>query len=343
MENIMDYKGIEGKMVVSSRVRLARNLSKVPFPVKLDEERANDIIDKVFNSCREDESLNSLKDVRLIENKPQVIGCFFEKHLISKELIENFSKTAFLVNDDEDLSIMINDEDHIRIQSIAVGLDFKSTYDKCLQVDSALEEKLTYAFDENLGYLTANPRNVGTGIRGSVIIHLPAITEANQLSQVTKHLNDFGMIIKPVYMEDKKCMGNLYQISSEITIGMSEEDILIDLEEEVFKVMTKEFALRKVSLDKNRIAVLDKVYRSYALIRSAMIISLKEALDLISNVRLGVEMAIIKDVDVNVLDNLVMRIQPNNIKLLNDSKNFTDKQIDIERAKLIRDTLNENK
>ena len=107
--------------------------------------------------------------------------------------------------------------------------------------------------------------------------------------------------------------------------------------------MTKEFALRKVSLDKNRIAVLDKVYRSYALIRSAMIISLKEALDLISNVRLGVEMAIIKDVDVNVLDNLVMRIQPNNIKLLNDSKNFTDKQIDIERAKLIRDTLNENK
>lgn len=343
MENIMDYKGNEGKMVVSSRVRLARNLSKIPFPVKLDEERSNDIIDKVFTSCREDESLNSLKDVRLIEKSPQAIGCFFEKHLISRELIENFSKTAFLVNDDENLSIMINDEDHIRIQSITEGLDFKSTYDKCLDVDSALEEKLTYAFDENLGYLTANPRNVGTGIRGSVIIHLPAITEANQLSQVTKHLNDFGMIIKPVYLEDKKCIGNLYQISSEITIGMSEEDILINIEEEVFKVMTKEFVLRKVSLDKNKIEILDKIYRSYAIIRSARIITLKEALDLISNVRLGVEMAIIEDVDINVLDELVIRIQPNNIKSLSDGQNITDKQIDIERAELIRKTLNENK
>lgn len=343
MENIMDYKGNEGKMVVSSRVRLARNLSKIPFPVKLDEERSNDIIDKVFTSCREEDSLNSLKDIRLIEKSPQFIGCFFEKHLISRELIENFSKTAFLINDDEDLSIMVNDEDHIRIQSIGRGLDFKSTYDKCLSVDSALEEKLTYAFDENLGYLTANPRNVGTGIRGSVIIHLPAIVTANQLAQVTKHLNDFGMIIKPVYSEDKECIGNFYQISSEITIGMSEEDILIDLEEEVFKVMTREFALRKVALDKNKTEILDKIYRSNAIIRSAMIMNLKEALDLISNVRLGVEMAIIEDVDISVLDDLVIGIQPNNIKTLSDSKNLTDKQVDIERAKLIRETLNENK
>lgn len=338
MNNWINGENDLNELVISSRVRLARNLEKTPFPSKLDEERSNEIINKISETCKSEEDLKDLKLIKLVENDPIEIGCYLEKHLISKNLIDKLNKTAFLIDKDETISLMINEEDHIRLQCITAGLDLKNAYEKCDEIDSLLENKLDYAFHENLGYLTACPTNLGTGMRASVMVHLPALTIYKEIPALLKNLTQFGITMRGLYGEGSSADGNIYQLSNQITLGLSEADIISNLEGVLSQVIDQEKKKRDLYVDKYKYEFLDRIYRAIGILQNSIIISAKESLELLSYVRMGVEMAIIDDISINLLNELLVITQPNNIKMCM-GKDISDREQDIERARIIRERL----
>lgn len=338
MNNWISGYNNTNNLVISSRVRLARNLDKMPFPIKLDEERSNDIINNVSGACKSIDELQNLKLIKLLENDPIDIGCYLEKHLISKNLMDQFNKTAFLIDEKETISLMINEEDHIRLQCITSGLDLKGAYDGCNKIDSLLESKLDYAFNEKLGYLTACPTNLGTGMRASVMVHLPALTIYKEIPSLLKTLTQFGITIRGLYGEGSRADGNIYQLSNQITLGLSEEEIISNLEGVLSQVIDQENKKREMCLEKYKYEFLDRIYRALGILTNSIIITNREALELFSYVRMGVEMAIIKDVNLNLLNELLVITQPNNIKK-SIGKEVSEREVDIERAKIIRERL----
>jgi protein arginine kinase len=326
-------------VVLSSRIRLARNLKNAPFPNKLDEEEGKDIVknveDAFYSSPYTEEKF---KTIYLWQNEDIINESYFEKHLISKRLISNKKEAAFIVDEDETVSIMINEEDHLRLQAITGGLNLKEAFNYINKLDDLLEERLDYAFDEKLGYLTSCPTNLGTGLRASVMLHLPALTANNEIVGLLNALTQVGMTIRGLYGEGSRAEGNLYQISNQTTLGLSEEEILTNLAGVINQVINRENMAREMILSKNRYEIEDKIFRSIGILKSAVMLSSKECLNLLSNVRLGVEVGIIKDVDKNTLNKLLVDIQPASLQKATREKLF-DKQRDLNRAALVKDRL----
>ncbi|MFU0824334.1 MAG: Protein-arginine kinase [Clostridium sp.] len=233
---------------------------------------------------------------------------------------------------------MINEEDHLRLQAITGGLNLKEAFNYINKLDDLLEERLDYAFDEKLGYLTSCPTNLGTGLRASVMLHLPALTANNEIVGLLNALTQVGMTIRGLYGEGSRGEGNLYQISNQTTLGLSEEEILTNLAGVINQVINRENMAREMILSKNRYEIEDKIFRSIGILKSAVMLSSKECLNLLSNVRLGVEVGIIKDVDKNTLNKLLVDIQPASLQKATREKLF-DKQRDLNRAALVKDRL----
>lgn len=339
MENWINGREKKGDFVLSSRIRLARNIDKIPFPHKLDKEQAKQIIklveDAFYTSVHMEEKFvtNYLNDKDMVSKQ-----VFLERHLISKNLINNNDKSAFILDNNETISIMINEEDHIRIQCITSGLDLKEVYDFSDKIDNMLEEKLEYAFDEKLGYITSCPTNIGTGLRASVMIHLPAISLSNKISGVINAVSQVGMTVRGLYGEGSKAIGNIYQISNQITLGLSEEEIVSNLETVVRQVMNEEILLRENLIKNYSYEIEDKIYRALGLLKSAVLLNSNECLKLLSDVRLGVEMGIIKNIDNNILNNLLTDTQPACIQKLYEKK-LSSKEREFNRAKLVKKRL----
>ncbi|CAB1261480.1 protein arginine kinase [Clostridiaceae bacterium BL-3] len=326
-------------LVVSSRMRLARNLAKVPFPRKLNVERSRDVIKGIENAFyTSPEIRQEFKTNYLWEKNNNERQLYLEKHLISKNLIENSDKTAFILNDKETVSIMINEEDHVRIQCITAGLNLEEAYSLSDKIDDLLEENLEYAFDEKLGYLTACPTNIGTGLRASVMLHLPALSLNNQMNGLLNALAQVGMTIRGLYGEGSKPVGNIYQISNQITLGRSEEEILSSLKAIVIQVINEEKISRGSLMKKYKYELEDRIYRALGVLRSAVLLNSNECLKLLSDVRLGVEMGIINDVNKVTLNDLLVNIQPAAIQKQYD-KNLSSNERDFNRAKLVREKL----
>lgn len=339
MENWINAGERTEDIVISSRIRLARNLKHIPFPNKLEEKEARENIDKIEGAFNiREENRGKFRTIRLWENNPNVVRSYFEKHLISANLIKGYTKTAFLLNNDETVSVMINEEDHIRLQCITKGLNLREIFNEANRLDSELEEYLEYAFDEKFGYLTVCPTNLGTGLRASVMIHLPALTMNNEINGLLKGLTQVGMTIRGLYGEGSSADGNMYQISNQITLGVPEEEILSNLEAVVSQVIEQEIKAREVLKTKYYYELLDKIYRALGVLKNAVILNLKECLELLSYVRMGVEMSIINDINKKLLNNLLVAIQPASLQLKVDKK-LSGRDIDIERAKLVREVL----
>ncbi|WP_446898036.1 protein arginine kinase [Clostridium sp. LBM24168] len=340
MDNwIIDPKGNNKDLVISSRVRLARNLSRIPFPHKLSEEQSRKLIervDKAFytNDCTKNEfTTNYLWEKS--ENEREI---FLEKHLISKNLIENGNKAAFILNKNQTISIMLNEEDHIRIQCITAGLNLEEVYNISDNIDNLLEENLEYAFDEKLGYLTTCPTNLGTGLRMSVMVHLPAISLNNQINGLLNALSQVGMTIRGLYGEGSKALSNVYQISNQVTLGRSEEEIMTNLKALVSQIINEEKLARENLIKNSRYELEDRIYRALGILRYAELLSTNECLKLLSYIRLGVEMGIIKDISKAVLNSLLVEIQPATIQQ-NYDKILSSRERDFNRAKLVRNKL----
>lgn len=328
-----------GDIVVSSRVRLARNINDIAFTDKLDIEKARELIKTVEDAFYFSSFVNDkYKTIYLWENDNIDNRAYFEKHIISSKLIQNKDKTAFIVNDEETSSIMINEEDHLRIQSISAGFNLDETFAMADKIDDLLEEKIQYTFDEKLGYLTACPTNIGTGMRASVMVHLPALTMNNEISGVLNALTQVGMTLRGLYGEGSKPDSNLYQISNQVTLGISEEDIITNLKAVLNQIINQENMSREYLLKNYNNEVKDKIYRSIGILKNAVLLSSKECLGLLSNVRMGVEMGIVKELDKKTLNSLLIDIQPANLQKIFQKK-MNEKERDLYRAELTRERL----
>ncbi|WP_416175669.1 protein arginine kinase [Clostridium sp.] len=340
MDNwLTSSNGKNEDLVISSRVRLARNLAKVPFPHKLNEEKSKKVIELVENAFYKDDNIKNQFTTNYLWNKNEnERKMFLEKHLISNNLIDSSNKSAFILNKDETISIMINEEDHIRIQCITSGLNLEEVYDVSDKIDNILEEDLEYAFDERFGYLTSCPTNLGTGLRASVMLHLPAISFNNQINGLLNTLSQVGMTIRGLHGEGSRALGNIYQISNQVTLGRSEEEIMTNLKVLVNQVINEEKSCRANIIKNSRYELENEMYRCLGILKYAVLLGLNEALNFLSYVRLGVEMGMIKDISKSTLNSLLVEIQPANIQQ-NSNTVLTNREINFKRAKIVREKL----
>lgn len=340
MKNWIDNVDENNELVLSSRIRLARNLKLKPFPHKLSEEQSEEVIKEVENAFyASSHTKDQFKSIYLNNIGNNQARGYFEKHLISPQLINTKDKSAFIVNKDETISLMINEEDHIRLQCITSGFNVKEAYDVANKIDDMMEENLTYAFDEKLGYKTACPTNLGTGLRVSAMLHLPALTMNDEINGIFKALTQVGMTIRGLYGEGSKVEGNIYQVSNQITLGVNEGDIINNIEAVVAQLTSQEYRAREQFINKYKYELEDKIYRSLGILRTAVILSSKECLDLLSNVRMGIEMGLIKDMDRGFFNKLLIDTQPYSLQL-NIGRELDAKERDIERATLVRNYIN---
>lgn len=337
MDNLTHNNKKKG-VVLRSKVLLSRNFSDLPFPNKLNYIKGRDNGKKIYNALK-NKLIN--EELTLYENwniKEEFGKQYLERDLITEELVKNSDKSSFILNKEENISIMINEKDHINLQCISDGLNLEEAFKSAVSIDDKIEQSFDYAFDETLGYLTASPENIGTGMKASVILHLPALTMSEEIKSISKSLGKLSLNIKGVYLDGTKVYGNFYRIVNKVSLGLSEEDIITKLKEEVLNIVKEENKFREILLSKCKYELEDKVYRSYGILRSAVLLDYKETIELISNVRLGAELSFI-DIDENNLDKLLMIISDASLK--NYLGRYLDaKEIKYERARLVNRILN---
>ena len=335
-----NLKDPESDIVISSRVRMARNIESISFPHYLDREKSEDVIDRVYkainrgNLCLENEfKLIKMDEIDIIERSNYV-----ERHLISPSLAKNVSGGAVLINNEETVGIMINEEDHIRIQCLYPGLQLEKCFNMADKIDDLLEESIIYAFDEQLGYLTSCPTNVGTAIRTSVMLHLPGLGLTGYINGVINTANKIGLAVRGIYGEGTEYLGDIYQISNQITLGMSEEEIITNLKNVTLQIIQNERIAWEKLLDTKSIELEDKVYRSYGTLKNARLLSSKEAMQLISDVKLGVNLKLINGISIEQLNRLITIIQPGYLQKHFKSQ-LTGIERDAKRAQLTRENI----
>lgn len=323
-------------LVLRSRVRLARNLKLVPFPHRLESERARNLVKVVEEAFYVSKAMEEdYQTHRMWELGRTDLLVAFEKHLVSAKLINNSDISAYIIDKEEDVSLMINEEDHIRLQVMGRDLNLSKLYVKASKIDDLLSEKLNFAFDYNLGFITACPTNLGTAMRASVMLHLPGFTLTDRIGYVSQALAQMGMTIRGIYGEGSQAEGNIYQISNEVTLGMKEEDILYNLTDTIDKLLDEEQDHQRKLLNEFSLEMEDKIYRSLGTLMHARLMTSKEALYHLSLVRMGVEAEVLKDVDIELIDSLIINTQPGMMKKAYGIE-LNENERDINRAKIIR-------
>lgn len=329
-----ETSGKDNDVFVSSRIRLARNLCDYPFGKRLDEPSAKEILEKVKSVFDNEEGYTYL-DLSLLGNVEKMAEA--DKHKISRELASKSGPCALIENDGEQLYIMVLEEDHIRIQSIKSGFSLAEAYDAALKADRKLDSSLRYAYDEKLGYLTHCPTNLGTGMRASVMMFLPALTYAGGIRTLQSQLGKIGLTIRGMSGEGSSADGCLYQISNQITLGTSEEEIISKLERVCENIAEQERELRK-SIYRDAEVLSDRVMRSYGTLLYAVLLDSTELAKLYTDVRLGVSLGIIEGVSVNTLDKILVTGMSGVIMSENE-KVRTPRERDRARAEAVRRVL----
>lgn len=328
-------------IVISSRIRLARNLKKYPFSRKMSPEICKQAVDEIKNTVLNFPSAftSNFKFISMEDVSQREKLSMLENHIISSELINKKMPCGVIVNEEETINILINEEDHIRIQTIENGFNIDKAWELADKIDDLIEERIEYAFDKEFGYLTSCPTNIGTGLRASVMLHLPMLEIANGLNILTNQLSKFGMTIRGIYGEGSEPLGSIYQISNQVTLGKSEFEIIESLKNITKQIVEQEKQLRNNSIEKNKNAFEDMVYRSYGILKNCKQISSTEAMQLLSKVKLGIDTDILKiDIPKNIF-NIMMNIQVGNLQKYIDKENISAYERDAFRAKYLNDIL----
>ncbi|AHF05865.1 protein arginine kinase [Desulfitobacterium metallireducens] len=325
-------------VVLSSRVRLARNLENTPFPHILSPEQSHEVEEKIAKVIKdikvEGKQLTyfSLPDLSLIEQQVLI-----EKHLISPGLVQSKGSRGVAVTEDHCISVMVNEEDHIRIQSLLPGNQLRECYRLANLMDDSLEEQLDIAYQEAQGYLTACPTNVGTGMRASAMVHLPALVMTKQVQQILGSLTNLGLAVRGLYGEGSQAYGHLFQVSNQITLGQSEEDILTHLEAVTGQIVEHELHAREALQRGAKLVVEDQVWRARGTLENARLLTSEDAMHLLSLDRMGVDMGLLPRMEKS-FPTLLVDSLPGNLQYLQD-RELDPGQRDEERARLIRDVL----
>lgn len=322
-------------IVVSSRIRLARNLSDLPFPRRMSDVQLSELKSKVKTAISELDS-NEFGVIKFIEmdDVPEIeIKAMVERHVISPDFSTNFSKRAIAISEDESISIMIGEEDHLRIQVTCGGMSLDKAYEIADKLDSKLCEKLNFAFDSELGFLTECPTNIGTGLRASVMLHLPVVESNGSISEITEAVSKIGLTVRGMYGEGTKAASALYQISNQITLGISEQSAVDNLRIITQQIIDKEKRERE---ELNKLELEDIVYRAYGILTNARMLRSEEFMDLISKIKLGVSMGILNMENMKPIQMLI-EIQP--FMLQRKYGPLSPLERDEKRAKDVRETL----
>lgn len=329
-----------GDIAFSSRVRLARNLKNIPFPERLSDHLASDVASRISKATKALMKDETWRDLELSSIDPLHRQALVERHLVSREMIGGRHDARLLIRDDEKLGVLVNEEDHMRIQALRPGFDLEDAYVDASELARRLEGELDIALDPLYGYLTCCPTNVGTGMRASVMVHLPALARANLIPKLLQTLSRSGFTLRGYSGEGSSAEGDLFQISNQVTLGRSERDILADLSEITAQVIDSEKRSRQAFYDADPLAYEDRVARAYGILTNAVTISHEEATTLLSTLREGVERGLRSIPAVETLNALQLIIGPANVAWReNLEPDF--RGADAIRADLIRKQLND--
>jgi protein arginine kinase len=339
----MEGSGPHNEIVISSRIRLARNFKEVNFPHQLEAAAAKKIVAQVEQAIGlEDEGNVELQQklyfIPLDSSHQLEQQILMERHLISPHFIEQKIPKGFVVNADDSISIMVNEEDHLRIQCLYPGLQLEKAWTMADKVDDYLEHTLDYAYNEELGYLTVCPTNVGTGCRASVMLHLVGLVLTGQLNKLFTALSQIGLTVRGIYGEGTEAKGNLFQVSNQITLGTKELEIVNNLEAVTKQLVAQENQAREFLLKESGKKLEDRIYRALGILSFARVISSNEAIHLLSDVRLGVDLGLIKGVDRKVLTELMVLTSPGYLQK-NAGNILSAEERDIRRADVIRERI----
>lgn len=336
--NWMTGKIKDNSVVITSRIRLARNLRDLPFPGWAMKEERKEILKTILPEIKGLDQMNKGFAQELSELDSLQKQVMVERHLISREQAARGDGCAAVVNRKQSLSLMVNEEDHLRMQSIFAGLRLREAYDLLDSIDRQLETKLSYAFDSKLGYITACPTNLGTGMRASAMLHLPALVLTDQISQVLQAVGKIGLAVRGLFGEGTESLGDLFQISNQSTLGESEEAIIDRLERVIKQVANHERNARLKMMEEDREQLSDKIGRAYGLLKHARLFDSKEAFTHISLLRLGADLGFFPEGTMQTCDELMMEIQPAHLQLY-AGKELEPEKRDLIRAEIIRDQL----
>ena len=332
--------GPEEGPVISSRVRLARNLLDTTFPSWASNEVRNRVwsdVVQAFDKLDPSELFLRWRMDELVELDRELL---FERHLISGELAERQDGNGVFVSEDEHRSVMVNEEDHIRLQALQPGLNLQKALAMAEALDDALEQTLFYAFSSKLGYLTACPSNIGTGMRASVMLHLPGLVLTEEIKPVINAVSKIGLTVRGLWGEGSEAAGHMFQISNQTTLGKTESEIIEHLDQIVLEVIDHEKNARLRLLDSQEIKVHDHIGRAYGVLANAALMSSGEALDLLSAIRMGIDLGLLPDMKRRDIDQLFIRIHPAHLQKDAGIALSSDER-DIKRAQLIRSFLGE--
>ncbi len=327
----MWYKqnGPDNDIVISTRIRLARNLDGISFPDKMSDDRATTVIEKIKNALPDMEFC----DIHSISETERMM--LVEKHQISADMASGRIPGGFFTCSDYRISVMVNEEDHIRMQAIISGYDLSGAYNIINQLDDRIEKQVSYAFNEKYGYLTKCPSNAGTGMRASVMLHLPGLTLTNNINTMIAAVNKLGITVRGFCGEGSSASAQIYQVSNQVTLGVSEDETLQNLKNVIDMLIERERNIRQVLFDTNPEAFTDKISRSLGNLAYSYIMSNEEFLNLISYVRMGISMGIIDNMDISQVNALLFELQPAHIELLATDKS----KCNIKRAEILRQNL----
>lgn len=326
--------GPESDVVISTRIRFARNIDGINFVNRCD----NSDLENVLNIAQEKIANNELKFYKLSDMDDITRISLVEKHCISPDILKkDIGSTAIIMNENENVSIMINEQDHLRIQVISSGLQLEDTLKQACKYDQEISKKIKYAYKEKFGFLTSCPTNVGTGMRASVMLHLPALTLTRRIGSVLDVMNKIGINVRGVYGEGSDAQGNIYQISNKISLGITEEETVENLKTVIEKIIIQERNARKY-LTERGISFEDKLCRSYGILKNARKMSSKECNKLISDVKLGIDLGIIKDVTSKQINEMSIYTKPASLqKYLGEL--LSEEERDVKRCEVIKKIL----
>jgi protein arginine kinase len=335
----LEDKSTTKGVVISTRIRLARNLADFNFPGTAAVEQLKSISQAVLATSLKNKIFGRFKVYQLFPEEIDEIdkGILLERRLISKEFVQRKEGNLLLLKSNEQASVMVNEEDHLRIQVIKPGFNLEKAYEEIVQIDERLAQELPYAFSERLGYLTSCPSNVGTGMRASVMVHLPGLVKDGKMEQVIRSLKNLQLAVRGFWGEGSENVGDFFQISNQVTLGESEEVTLKHLSETIEDIIEQELLARKNLVESKNDLILDTIGRAYGILNYCHILSYKEALELASNLRLGVNLGFLESISLEDVNNFLLNMGQSYLtkKSLNSASLTID--CDVKRAALARE------
>ncbi len=330
--------GPEADIVISSRIRLARNVSDYPFPPRAEESKSKEVGEFLKEKISQLKTTPKLAFVDVGSLNKLDRQFLVERQLISREHAESSGWRGANIGDQETVSLMINEEDHLRMQVLRSGYDLKNCWDEINRIDDELQENVSFAFHDQFGYLTSCPTNAGTGMRVSVMLHLPALVITKEIQKVFQAMHKISLAVRGLYGEGSQAMGDFYQISNQVTLGKSEEQIIQLVQKNIPDILAYERRARMALLKGDRQRLHDQVARAVGVLSSARQISSEETMELLSSVRMGINLGLVDDIQLPTINELFMHIQPAHLQKIRKEKLESD-QRNVVRAGYLRERL----